>query len=208
MDSKPATSAADVLAGAMRAPAAAGRAYTSFFGVEAEGRRFVYVFDRSGSMGEPANRPLQAAKDELLRSLEMLDSLHQFFLIFYNEEPRVFNAAGVRGRLVFATDENKESARGFIDGVQAQGGTKHYEALLIAVRLRPDVIFLLTDGEQKDDLTGEQLAHLRRLNEAIAQIHVIQFAGSPYANNSLVELARQNRGRHTYVDIRNPAAAP
>jgi hypothetical protein len=202
-ESSSASAAADVVAGAIsRVPIETGRAYTSLFGVEAEGRRFVYVFDRSGSMGEPANRPLQAAKEELLRSLAKLDGLHQFFLVFYNEEPRVFNAAGVRGRLVFATDENKKTARSFIDGIQAQGGTNHYEALLIAVRLRPDVIFVLTDGEQKDDLTGDELAHLKRLNEAVAQIHVIQFAGSPYASNSLAQLAQENRGRHTYLDIR------
>ena len=74
-------------------------ASTSMFGVEAQGRKFVYVFDRSGSMGEPANRPLSAAKAELIQSLERLESVHQFHLIFYNTEPQVFNPTGVRGRL-------------------------------------------------------------------------------------------------------------
>jgi hypothetical protein len=175
---------------------------TSMFGVEAQGRKFVYVFDRSGSMGEPANRPLAAAKAELIRSLDRLQSVHQFHLIFYNTEPSVFNPTGVRGRLVFGTDENKEAARRFIESIPADGGTNHYDPLLVAVRLRPDVIFLLTDGEQKDDLSGDDLAHIRRVNDGIAQIQVIQFASTPYSSNSLKRLAEENRGQHTYYDIR------
>jgi hypothetical protein len=177
-------------------------ASTSMFGVEAKGRKFVYVFDRSGSMGEPANRPLAAAKAELIQSLERLESVHQFHLIFYNTETRVFNPTGMRGRLVFGTDENKEAARRFIASIPAEGGTNHYDPLLVAARLRADVIFLLTDGEQKDDLAAEELGHIRRVNDGIAQIHVIQFASTPYASNSLKQLAAENRGQHTYYDIR------
>jgi hypothetical protein len=176
------------------------RGYTSFFGIEAGGQRFVYVFDRSGSMGEPQNEPLRAAKAELLASLERLDSLQQFFLIFYNEDVRQF-VPGARGKH-FADEVNKSAARRFVDSVQAQGGTSHFEALQRAINLRPDVIFLLTDGEQKDDLSADELARLNRLNGGLSQIHVIQFAGAPYANNSLVQLAGENRGQHTYKNIR------
>lgn len=189
-----------------RSTPSTANAYTSVFGVEAEGRRFAYVFDRSGSMGQPDGRPLQAAKDELLKSLSRLDTVHQFFLIFYNELPRVFNPAVAPGRLVFATDDNKDSARRFVEAVTADGGTKHYDALLVAIRLRPDVIFLLTDGEPKDDLSDEELAYIRRLNDGIAQIYVVQFSSRQYEANSLVRLAKENRGEHTYLDIRKEAA--
>ena len=177
-----------------------GRGYTSFFGIEARGRRFAYVLDRSGSMGEPANIPLRAAKAELLASFDRLDSLQQFFLIFYNEDVRQF-VPGPRGRH-FADDSNKSAARRFVDSVQAQGGTRHFEALQRAINLRPDVIFLLTDGEQKDDLSADELKRLGRLNGGLSQIHVIQFAGAAYAGNSLVQLANENRGQHTYKNIR------
>jgi hypothetical protein len=176
------------------------RGYTSFFGIEAAGQRFAYVLDRSGSMGEPANKPLRAAKAELLASLEGLDSLQQFFLIFYNEDVRQF-VPGARGRH-FADEGNKSAARRFVDSVQAQGGTRHFEALQRAINLRPDVIFLLTDGEQKDDLSDDELKRLNRLNGGLSQIHVIQFARAPYTSNSLVRLASENRGQHTYKNIR------
>jgi hypothetical protein len=176
------------------------RGYTSFFGIEAGGQRFAYVLDRSGSMGEPQNKPLRAAKAELLASLEKLDSLQQFFLIFYNEDVRQF-VPGARG-VHFADEGNKSAARRFVDSVQAQGGTRHFEALQRAINLRPDVIFLLTDGEQKDDLSDDELKRLNRLNGGLSQIHVIQFAAIPYEGNSLIQLASENRGQHSYKNIR------
>ncbi|MEX2137949.1 MAG: VWA domain-containing protein [Pirellulales bacterium] len=184
------------------APSLDGRVHTSFFGLEASGRRFVYVLDRSGSMGDPDNKPLAAAKEELLSSLARLGSVQQFFLIFYNEEPAIFNAIGGGRQLVFADEQNQRSARRFVQSIQARGGTRHYEALAKAIALRPDVIFLLTDGEPKDDLTAEELARLKRSNGGLSQIQVVQFADSPYDRNSLVQLANENRGQHTYKNIR------
>jgi hypothetical protein len=178
-----------------------GRVHTSFFGLEAYGRRFVYVLDRSGSMGDPDNKPLDAAKRELLTSLARLGDIHQFFIIFYNEEPAVFNPGGASRQAVFADELTKESARRFVERVSAYGGTRHYEALTKAIALRPDVIFLLTDGEPKDDLSGEELARLRRSNGGLTQIHVVQFANAAYDGNSLVQLAAENRGQHTYKSL-------
>jgi hypothetical protein len=182
------------------------RGYTSFFGIAADGQRFAYVLDRSGSMGEPANRPLRAAKAELLASIEQLDGLQQFFLIFYNEDVRQF-VPGARGRH-FADVANKTAARRFVESVEAQGGTRHFEALQRAINLRPDVIFLLTDGEKKDDLSADELKRLSRLNGGLSQIHVIQFAPAPYAGNSLVQLASANRGQHSYKNIREIVPQP
>ena len=64
-----------------------GTTSTGVFGVEGEGSKFVYVFDRSGSMQGFQGRPLAAAKRELITSLESLESVHQFQVIFYNERP-------------------------------------------------------------------------------------------------------------------------
>ncbi|HTN76656.1 MAG TPA: hypothetical protein VL096_15465, partial [Pirellulaceae bacterium] len=58
---------------------------TGVFGVKGRGTKFVYVFDRSGSMSGFGGRPLAAAKRELLASINDLDTVHQFQVIFYNE---------------------------------------------------------------------------------------------------------------------------
>jgi Mg-chelatase subunit ChlD len=176
-------------------------AHSKLFGLEARGTKFVYVFDRSGSMSEYHGRPLRAAKEELITSLADLDERNQFYVIFYNEEPRLFQVGPVKGRLVFATPDNKQAANDFISGIQADGGTDHMAALEIALRLRPDVIFLLTDGDEASDPTPDEIRRIERTNGGGASINVIQFAPQPRANSTLVELAKQNRGQHLFVDL-------
>jgi len=179
----------------------AGYARTKLFGLEAQGAKFVYVFDRSGSMGELRGKPLREAKKELLASLNDLDQRQQFYIVFYNEQPRLFDAGTSKGRLVWGTDDNKKQAAQFIDSIRADGGTDHMSALMVALRMRPDVIFLLTDGEQQDDPSADDLKRVERINDGSAQINVIQFAPSPRPSSSLVQLAKQNRGQHIFVDI-------
>jgi Mg-chelatase subunit ChlD len=179
----------------------AGYARTKLFGLEAQGAKFVYVFDRSGSMGELGGKPLREAKKELLSSLNDLDQRQQFYIVFYNEQPRLFDAGNSKGRLVWGTDDNKKQAAQFIDSIRADGGTEHMSALMVALRMRPDVIFLLTDGEQQDDPSADDLKRIDRINNGSAQINVIQFAPKPREASSLIQLAKQNRGQHIFVDI-------
>jgi hypothetical protein len=171
---------------------------TTLFGVEGRGSTFVYVFDRSASMSEPENKPLKTAKEELAASLNELTRVQQFSVIFYNQRPRLFQPRG-RG-LVYATDENKRLAGEFFDRLKADGGTNHADALEAALRIRPDVIFLLTDGDAKDDLTEDELKRLQRRNRG-SVIHVIQFSSSDTPDESrLMSLAHNSGGQHVYVD--------
>jgi von Willebrand factor type A domain len=181
----------------------AGYAHTKLFGLEAQGDKFVYVFDRSGSMGDDGGKPLREAKKQLLASLNDLDESSQFYLIFYNDQPRLFDLGTSQGRLIFATASNKRQAEDFISNISAGGGTDHMAALTAALRLRPDVIFLLTDGEQKDDPSKDDLKRIDRINGAGTIINVIQFADTPRPASSLIELAHENRGQHVFVDVKH-----
>ncbi len=175
---------------------------TKIFGLEARGSKFVYVFDRSGSMADNGGAKLQKSKEELLKSLDDLDDRQQFYIIFYNHEPRLFDPGPTPNRLMFANDANKELAREFVANVTADGGTDHVKALTIALRLHPDVIFMLTDGEAEDDPTPEDLKRLEKLNSGEASINVIQIAPKPRPESSLVKLAEQNGGKYVSVDIK------
>jgi hypothetical protein len=184
-----------------------GRARTEVFGAIGEGRKFVYVFDRSGSMDGHKGAPLIAAKAELLASLKDLGQTQQFQIIFYNEQPRVFNPSGTPGRLVFGTDQNKYLAQKFVGGITADGATHHEEALALALKMSPDVVFFLTDADEPK-MDEKQLARIARLNRG-ATIHAIEFGYGPQRNadNFLGALARRNGGKHVYVDVsRLPAA--
>ncbi len=191
-------------------PPEGDRGGTSLFGIVGEGYKFVYVIDRSGSMGGEGRKSLQLAKAELIRSFQRLDRVHQFQIVFYNERPVVFNPTGTPGRLAFATDENKQRAVRFLDKIAADGGTDHESALRVAIRLRPDVIFFLTDADDPK-LSPGQLAKIRRLAAGII-INTVEFGPGPKpaARSFLAALAGQNGGKYAYIDIskRKTAAKP
>ena len=179
----------------------AGEATVPFFGVVGQGNKFLYVFDRSGSMD---GRPLQRAKAELIRSLDSLGDLHQFNILFYSSGWHLWQPGR---RLIFAVESEKQDAIRFISGMTASGGTGHFEPLLEAVAHRPDVIFFLTDGERQDDLTDVQLSEIERRNSRFgrgAQINVIQFGGGGFTDSpsrSLQRLAEQNHGQYKYWNV-------
>ena len=179
----------------------AGYARTKVYGIAGEGFKFVYVFDRSASMGGGGNNALGAAKAELLQSLAQLGPTHQFQIIFYNDEPKIFALSGQGGQLVFGTDLNKRQAELFVKGIQAGGGTRHAEALELALALKPDVIYFLTDADQPS-LSGSEMARIRRKSSG-AVINAIEFGSGPRLgdDNFLMQLARENRGSYVYLDI-------
>jgi hypothetical protein len=172
------------------------------FGVQASGNTFVYVLDRSASMKNLQNRPINAAKAELLASLAQLGSLHRFQIIFYNEDPMTFApVAGLPATLQFASPENKLLAAKFIAQIMPQGSTRHFAALEMAIRMTPDAVYLLTDAAEPM-LTASELRTIERRNRGTA-IHAIEFGSGPDLgdDNFLRQLARQNNGQHLYVDI-------
>ena len=181
-------------------PASEGKVRTSLFGTSGEGYKFVYVFDRSGSMGGSGTRSLRAVKKELQKSLANLDTVHQFQIIFYNDTVRVFNPTGTPGRLPFATEQTKNEALRFIHSTSAEGGTRHEDAIKMAIRLRPDVIFLLTDGDEPR-LSRRQLESIERQAAGIT-INTIEFGPGPEpaTPSFLKTLAEENGGQYAYVD--------
>ncbi|MGE0755802.1 MAG: hypothetical protein AB7F89_20475 [Pirellulaceae bacterium] len=180
-----------------------GQARTQVFGAGGQGSKFLYVFDRSASMGGFEGRPLAAAKAELLKSLADLGELHQFQIVFYNDHPFIFNpAAPSPPTILFASEENRRLASDFVARIQPVGGTHHREALEAALRMGPDVIFFLTDAHEPELSPGE-IADLSRRNRASAIINCIEFGVGSFTGgeNFLVRLARSNRGQHVYVDV-------
>jgi len=189
----PATAAAE--------PPSPGRQLT-FFDLAVTGRRIVFVCDRSASMAEPEGRPLAAAKRELLACLAALGDTRQFHLILYNERVTVFAPPGGPGRPVPADEETLRGVRRFVESISAAGGTRHAEALAAALALAPDEVFLLTDGDGRDDLSEDEF---RRLADRLgrARLMVVQFACAGARSPRLARLAASTGGEYRVVD---PAA--
>jgi len=189
-------------------------AKTAIFGLVEEAQNFVYVFDRSQSMNSTFSytaegktvfsiTPLVAAKAELVKSLEDLNPGNKFHIIFYNHESWVFDPGGRTSHrgLITLTPESRKRATGFVASVYGDGQTRHVPPLEMAIRMKPDVIYLLTDGEEKDDPSPDELARLRKLNKGKARINVIQFVFAPGVQSALEDLAKENGGRHIYMNI-------
>jgi hypothetical protein len=171
---------------------------TQVFGVKGRGSKFVYVFDRSSSMEGP---PLMAAKRELIASLHSLKRVHQFQIVFYNQQPQMMLVRGHSRQLAFGDDRSKELAARFVGGISAYGATDHMQALRQALALKPDVIFFLTDADEPQ-LTRADFDQLRTLNHGTS-INTIEFGlGEPKPQfNFLKHLAAEHGGQHTYVDV-------
>ena len=144
---------------------------TGVFGLRDEASRIVYVFDRSESMNSVFTLNtgkenvsvtfLEAAKEELTKSIGELTLGSEFHMIFYNS----FATPFVEGRkgLIKVDSETKEFAKQFIYNLVAEQNTNHVAALEMALELRPEVIFLMTDGEEKDDPTSSDLRRLQKM---------------------------------------------
>jgi hypothetical protein len=169
------------------------------FGIEAEGYKFIYLVDRSDSMGDFHAAPLKAAKAELLASLRDLERNHRFGILFYNETIRSFDPA--HGRAIYATDQNKDEAARFIESIAPDDGTRHDDALKAAIRKAPDVIFWLTDAD-KPVIEPAQIERIGRMALGVT-IHAIQFGSgpAPAEENFVAQIARASGGKYKYIDV-------
>jgi hypothetical protein len=87
-------------------------------------------------------------------------------------------------------------------------------ALQLALRLHPDVIFFLTDGG-KPGLSPVDLEEVKRINERRSRIHCVQFSSqddpdAAAANDFLRKLAAQSDGEYVCRDVSHfdaPSAA-
>lgn len=183
-----------------------GKGTVSCFGTTGKGNTFIFVFDRSASMGfhpsDSLETPMKAAKMELRRSLRMLQSNQQFQIIFYCGDEADFLQYEAK-KMLFATKMNVGGAERFLNSIVPFGGTDHRTALLMALAQHPDVIFFLTDADENETtLNAADLDRIRK-NSAGTQINAIQFGHGPKPNsgNWLSRLAEQNGGQYVYLNI-------
>jgi len=157
-------------------------------GQASETGKVVYVVDRSGSMTDS----LEIVKAELRRSVSDLEEGSQFHIIFYSSGPAIEMPTR---RLVHATEHNKQLAFEFIDPIVAAGGTDPSQAIERAFAVKPDLIYLLTDGEF--DRSIIDLVKQRNVGGKV-KVYTIGFLYSP-ENRVLREIAEQNGGKYKFI---------
>lgn len=158
---------------------------TSFFGVKAKGQFFVFVVDCSGSMGDDLR--LYRAKSELKRTIARLQYPQRYHVIFYNDRPRPL--AG--GLPQSADSEARARSFAWLDAIDAEGGTDPRGAMDQALNLKPDAVFLLSDGEYPEGTDGAIAAR----NTDETPIHCVDLSTGA-AGDQLQRIAAESGGRY------------
>ncbi|MCC6354840.1 MAG: VWA domain-containing protein [Verrucomicrobiae bacterium] len=200
----------------------------SFFGIQDSGRSVVIMIDVSGSMflrlGESSFEPVKRHAATLIEGLGINS---RFGIVIWSG-----GAGRWREECIPATDANKAAATAFIrqdlgatayrrlDSLcrdvlrEGAGGTRHDLALRQAFAMRPEVIYMLSDGnalmgevviptEELTGLTGQ----LQRSLPKEARLHTIYFMtgpDKPAERELLKTLAARNGGRFTDFDAKAP----
>ena len=159
---------------------------TAFFGIRARGQFFIYVLDQSGSMIDDDR--LTRAKIELRRSVFALQPPQRFEVIFYNDQATPMPG----GPLPRPADpQSKNQLMTWLRLIDPDGETNPRSAIAQALALRPDAVFLLSDGEFPEG-TVEAVA---RLNARKIPIHCVDLTGGQ-AGDHLQRIARDSGGKY------------
>ncbi|MCA9309987.1 MAG: hypothetical protein KDA21_02215 [Phycisphaerales bacterium] len=180
----------------------------------------VYVVDASGSM--VSTLPIVVA--ELKKSLRNLAPTQQFQVVLFQSTPgergnpwvAVEHPADVgtgikKLRYMYASQRNVDWACQWLDGIDARGRSNPIPALEVAVMLRPDAVFLLsnviTGAGAWEQSEGEILARLDALNPVDPRtgrraivIKTLQFLEAD-PTGLLEEIGRLHGGRDGYTFI-------
>lgn len=207
-----------------RAGAGAGGRVPNFMGVPADARDIVYILDFSGSMAVADDGRLAELKRELAASLHSLRPDCRFSIILFGLSEGAGSVAVMRsggdqvwtnaipmppeGRWLTATPANIASAIHWVQarGADPQSGSGMWDSLRLAFDLKPQAIFLLTDGETAGSDGNATFEEIAAGNAARAvRIHTVAFASDGDVP-TLQRIARENGG--TYRRVPLPGAKP
>ncbi|HEY8746441.1 MAG TPA: VWA domain-containing protein [Tepidisphaeraceae bacterium] len=113
------------------------------FGASGNAKKIVFVCDASGSMLQK----FDALKRELSRTVRQLRPSQSFSLIFFQEQS--FKA--LNQSLIIARPDTKRQADEFLDTIVPRAETNPLPALELAFKQKPELIYLLTDGDFPDN---------------------------------------------------------
>jgi len=165
----------------------------TFFGATVPGTRFVYVVDASRSM---AGSRFRKAKQELFRSVSNLRPDQQYYVIFFGLDSYPMYFPEPCPSLVPSVPETWRLLRRWMGHVdpRTQPATNGRSAMLLALELEPDAVYLLSDGAFTDDTVPALLA----MDGGEIPIHAIAF-GTEAARSDLQRIAHKHHGTYRFV---------
>ena len=163
-------------------------------------KRVVFLIDKSGSMFDFFDH----LRVHLAQVVTDMEPYQKFELIFFDE-----GAEAWQGRLVGASGGRKRAARQFMNGIRTDGRTKPDKAIRMALALKPDLMFILSDGEF-DTKVVDLIAKLNKGRKTqINTLYAHEQEGGQADN--LRRIAQENRGQYRRIgagDLNTPAPRP
>ena len=153
----------------------------------------IFVVDRSASM---EGERLKTAKAELVRTIQRLTVANMFNVVFFSD-PRYEKACWPK--MVLATTERKQKCYEYVNSMETYGGTEPSGAMELAIKAKPDLIYLLTDGEfDKSVIKLIKEYMIRHAGGKKIRINTIAFKDKS-GERMLRKIAAQNGGQYRYV---------
>ncbi len=165
-------------------------------------RRVAYVCDASGSM----LNMFDALRFEIRKSVDKLQPNQSFNVIFF-QDPGC--AAADKSGLMPAVPEKKRLTYDFLDKFTVRGLTDPIPALDLAFSQKPDLIYLLTDGDFNKQGNEAVVKYCRdKTADGKTKINTIAFVNQTSAKESVLDMeyvkalqqiAKDSGGRFIYV---------
>jgi hypothetical protein len=162
-------------------------------------RSVLYVMDRSGSMTDT----FSLLQRELMRAIGSLNRDQLFNVLWFNEG----KATELFTRLKAATMDNKREAFDAIKSIVPSGQTQPLDAVRRGLSYKPDVLFLLSDGDFGED-NQRIIQTIKQMNQGRkTRINTILFVYDTMGDGERVlrDIAETNHGSYKHVteeDIR------
>ena len=155
------------------------------FGHSGNAHKITFVCDASGSM---LNK-FSTLRRELARAVQGLKPIQSFDIIFFQDQTKAGFAA-LSQNLVMATPENKLKVDTYLGTVIPRGSTNPLPGLDLAFKQRPDLIYLLTDGDFPDNKAVLERINLLNKDHRV-KINTIAFVAESDTDTDFMALLKK-----------------
>ncbi len=181
-----------ILSDSTKTGGAGGADSVSFFGSSVMAQRVIFVVDNSQSM---QGQRFERAKEELLTAVSNLSPRQRFYVYFFSD--RDYPMLEPKSPTTMVTLDTKmwEALLGWVNKLELYGDTRAESALRKAYALKPDVIYLLTDG----DFSDETFNFLMKMKYSKVRVNTIGFDVTDTGRDVLKKIAETLKGEFTEV---------
>jgi len=166
----------------------------AYFGMKSDRKSFVFVVDASSSMNRPypgfTKSRFGRVKLELLKTISQMTPEQKFFVIFFSEDAYPMPARD----LVSASPGNQQLYMRWVAEAKALGNTNPEHAIIAALKLKPETIYFLTDG----NFNYKTVKAAKRYNLTKIPIHTIGF-GDNTGEDRMKEIAQESGGTYRFI---------